>query len=190
MRRGEILHQCLEDVDLTRKLLAVTRSKTAGGESREIPLTNRLLEILAKNPHEEGIVFTYQGHPLSWIRKGWLGALKRAKLRHFRFHDLRHTFNTRLMEAGVIQDVRMALMGHSGGSRVHAIYTHVELPVKREAIARLETWVQQQRKELEQQKHKEQENARTEKRTENDVGQPAVKQRQVGAQTVEEENTR
>src|SRR5260370_12767130 len=82
-----------------------------------------------------------RGAPLSWIRKGWLGALKRAKLRHFRFHDLRHTFNTRLMEAGVIQDVRMALMGHSVGSRVHSIYTHVELPVKREALARLEEWV-------------------------------------------------
>jgi integrase len=101
--------------------------------------------LLSESPKATGIVFTYNGLPLSWIRKGWLGALKRAGLRHFRFHDLRHSFNTRLMEAGVIQDVRMALMGHSGGSKVHSIYTHVELPVKREAIARLERWVQQQR---------------------------------------------
>lgn len=145
MRRGEILRQRWEDVDLSRRLLAVTRSKTAEGEAREIPLTNRLLNLLAAQPKSEGFVFTRNGEPLSWIRKGWLGALRRAKLRHFRFHDLRHSFNTRLMEAGVIQDVRMALMGHSGGSKVHSIYTHVELPVKREAIARLEQWVDKQR---------------------------------------------
>jgi hypothetical protein len=44
------------------------------------------------------------------------------------------------MEAGVMQEVRMALMGHSTGSRVHATYTHIELPVKREAIRKLEEW--------------------------------------------------
>ncbi len=145
MRRGEILKQCWEDIDLSRKILSVTRSKTAEGESREIPLTSRLFTLLIEQPLESGIVFTYNDEPISWIRKGWLGGLKRSKLRHFRFHDLRHTFNTRLMEAGVIQDVRMALMGHTAGSRVHSIYTHVELPVKRDAIAKLEQWVQQQR---------------------------------------------
>src|SRR5205085_12656324 len=73
-------------------------------------------------------------------------ALRRAGARHVRFHDLRHTFNTRLMEAGVMQEVRMALMGHSSGQKVHSSYTHVELPVKREAIDRLEQWVNQQQK--------------------------------------------
>ena len=34
MRRGEILKQRWEDIDLTRKLLSVTKSKTAEGESR------------------------------------------------------------------------------------------------------------------------------------------------------------
>ena len=147
MRRGEVLRQRWEDVDLNRKLLMVTKSKTIEGEGREIPLTDRLYRLLSKETKKDGIVFTMRGQPLSWIRKGWLGALKRAELRHFRIHDLRHTFNTRLMEAGVIQDVRMALMGHSGGSRVHSTYTHVEFPVKREAIARLQKWVSKQRKE-------------------------------------------
>ncbi|MBV9766711.1 MAG: site-specific integrase [Acidobacteriaceae bacterium] len=147
MRRGEILGQRWEDIDLARKLLLVTKSKTAQGEAREIPLTDRLYRLLSKELQEQGHVFTLRGLPVSWIRKGWLGALKRAGLRHFRFHDLRHTFNTRLMEAGVIQDVRMALMGHSSGSKVHSIYTHVELPIKREAIARLQKWVNKQRKD-------------------------------------------
>jgi integrase len=164
MRRGELLHQRWEDVDLHRKLLSVTKSKTAGGESREIPLTTRVHDLLAAKPLETGEVFTYNGEPLHWIRKGWLGGIKRAKLRHFRFHDLRHTFNTRLMEAGVIADVRMAIMGHSAGQKVHSIYTHVELPVKRQAIASLEAWVKQQQEEL--QKQKEKQDASTKERSE------------------------
>jgi len=183
MRRGEILKQRWEDVDLTRRLLLVTKSKTAEGESREIPLTGRMFGLLAKKPQQEGHVFTLNGQPLSWIRKGWLGAIKRAGLRHFRFHDLRHTFNTRLMEAGVIQDVRMALMGHSGGSKVHSIYTHVELPIKRQAIGKLEAWVRQQQKQLK----KENRNASTEERTQN----PGPGSSEAGRpQTVEEEDAR
>lgn len=164
MRRGEILKQRWDDVDLTRRLLLVSSSKTAGGESREIPLSTRLWGLLETDRQTTGLVFTHNGQPLSWIRKGFLGGLKRAHLRHFRFHDLRHTFNTRLMEAGVIADVRMALMGHSGGSKVHSIYTHVELPIKRNAIAQLETWVNQQQQDLSE---KEKRNASTEERTEN-----------------------
>jgi integrase len=182
MRRGEILKQRWEDVDLTRRLFLVTKSKTAEGEAREIPLTHRLFGLLAKRPQQDGCVFTLNGKPLEWIRKGWLGALKRAGLRHFRFHDLRHTFNTRLMEAGVIQDVRMALMGHSAGSKVHSIYTHVELPIKRDAITRLEAWVRQQQ----QQQRKENRNARTESNR-SETG-PGTKAR--WPQTVEEEDAR
>ena len=42
MRRGEILTERWQHVDFTRKILYVTHSKTAGGEAREIPLTERL----------------------------------------------------------------------------------------------------------------------------------------------------
>ena len=38
----------------------------------------------------------------------------------------------------------MALMGHQNRDKVHATYTHVELPVKRAAIAKLEEWVENQ----------------------------------------------
>jgi hypothetical protein len=53
------------------------------------------------------------------------------------------------MEAGVVQDVRKALMGHSSGDEVNSLYTHVELPVKREAIRKLEAWVEAERQNLE-----------------------------------------
>lgn len=151
MRRGEITHQLWEDIDLSRRLLYVTKSKTAEGEMREIPLTTRLFEILRGMQQDSGLVFTYRGEAVRIIKRSWAGTLRRAKVRHVRFHDLRHTFNTRLLEAGVIQEVRMALMGHSSGNSVHSTYTHVELPIKRQAIARLEQWVNTQQSELQQQ---------------------------------------
>lgn len=150
LRRGEITHQLWEDVDLERRLLFVTKSKTPEGESREIPLTTRLHELLAPMKRSQGLIFTWRDEPIHIVKTSWGKALKNAGLRHIRFHDLRHTFNTRLMEAGVVQDVRMALMGHSSGKSVHATYTHVELPVKRDAIAKLERWVQQQRPQTSQ----------------------------------------
>ena len=147
MRRGEILKQLWEHVDFTRQLLYVTRSKTAGGESREIPLTDRVNDLLLNQRKEEGLLFTFKGKPIHAIRKAWTGAVRRAGIRYLRFHDLRHTFNSRLMESGVIQDVRKALMGHSSGEDINDRYTHVELPAKREAIRKLEAWVATQIRE-------------------------------------------
>lgn len=141
MRRGEALNQRWEHVDFVRRILMVTKSKTAGGESREIPLTQRIYEFLVANRQEEGLLFTFKGKPLIRTKTAWKSAVRRAGIRYLRFHDLRHTFNTRLMEAGVMQEVRKALMGHSSGKDVNSIYTHVELPVKREAIRKLEAWV-------------------------------------------------
>jgi integrase len=47
---------------------------------------------------------------------GWSDARKRAGLTKVRFHDLRHTFGQRLRDAGVSEEDRAVLMGHSTGS--------------------------------------------------------------------------
>ena len=192
MRRGEITGQRWEDVDLERKLLYVTRSKTPEGEAREIPLTARLSEWLSANCKPEGVVFGFRGEQVRILKTAWKTALKNSGIRHIRFHDLRHTFNTRLMEAGVLQEIRMALMGHSSGKSVHATYTHIELPAKGQAIRKLESWVNQQPKA---QLKKEQSNASTEN-TRTETGRSESGRSETGAsqgrrpETVEEEDAR
>jgi integrase len=151
MRRGEILSQRWEHVDINRQLLSVTHSKTPEGEAREVPLTGRLLEFLRAQRKPEGLVFTFKGQPIHKIKTAWMTAIRRAGIRYYRFHDLRHCFNCRLMEAGVLQEVRKALMGHSTGEGAHSTYIHVELPIKRDAIRKLEAWVLNQRTQLAQQ---------------------------------------
>ena len=187
MRRGEITNQLWEDIDFPRRVLFVTRSKTPEGESREIPLTTRLFRWLSENQHDQGTVFGYNGEQVQFVKRSWKTALKNAGIRHVRFHDLRHTFNTRLMEAGVLQEIRMALMGHSAGSKVHATYTHIELPAKREAIRKLEVWVNQQHQQPETQ---EKNDASTERERSQTDGSKSAPGSQAGAQGVEEEDAR
>src|SRR5665213_2779004 len=132
-----------------------------------------VLKYFLQHRQSKGLIVSYKDEPVRIVKRSWKTALKNAQLRHVRFHDLRHTFNTRLMEAGVLQEVRMALMGHSSGSKVHATYTHIELPVKREAIQKLEQWVKDQQKQTTRQRKKEKPDAITETdRTESESGLP------------------
>jgi integrase len=55
------------------------------------------------------------------------------------FHSLRHSFNSELANAGVAEEIRMKLTGHS--SRVmNARYTHLELDALRKAISNVPTF--------------------------------------------------
>ena len=146
MRRGEILRQRWEDIDFDNRILHVSHSKTPEGEMREIPLTTRLYEMLLANRRDRGPIFTFEDSPLKNIKTTWGASLRRSGIRHFRFHDLRHTANTRMMLAGVLQEVRREILGHaSQRSRdVNDRYTQIELPEKREAILKLEAWLERQ----------------------------------------------
>jgi len=143
MRRGEILRQQWADVDFNRRLLYVSHSKTPEGEAREIPLSDRLFNLLSEMRKESGLIFTYEGKPIHKIKTAWKAAIRRAGIRYIRFHYLRHTFNTRLLELSVTREVRMALLGHTFGD-THESYEHVEMPLKREAIRKLDAWVKEQ----------------------------------------------
>lgn len=140
MRRGELLNQRWEDIDFDRHVISVTHSKTAEGEHRLIPMTARVEAMLAAMRKSSGVVFTYDDEPLRRIKTAWAGALRRSRIPRSRFHDLRHTFNSRLADLGIIADVRKELMGHSRGGDVHSLYTHLSLPTLREAIQKLESW--------------------------------------------------
>src|SRR5207249_353709 len=71
MRRGEITAQRWEDIDLSRRVLYVTRSKTPEGEAREIPLTDRMWKMLSKCQRDEGLVFQYRDGPVRIIKRSW-----------------------------------------------------------------------------------------------------------------------
>ncbi|MCK5391241.1 MAG: site-specific integrase [Deltaproteobacteria bacterium] len=62
---------------------------------------------------EDARAFTFRGKPLKDIRTAFENARKRAGIKNLRFHDLRHTFATRLVLAGVDLASVSKLLGHS-----------------------------------------------------------------------------
>ncbi len=72
-------------------------------------------------------VFTYRDKPIARImNSAWLNAREQAKLSMFRVHDLKHTFGSRLREAGVSFEDRQDLLGHRSG-RITTHYSAAEL---------------------------------------------------------------
>jgi integrase len=81
-------------------------------------------------------------------REWWAKALKEAKVKNLRWHDLRHTFATRLVENGVHLSVVQKLCGHSSHNTTTR-YAHVDDRQMREAIDSLTAMVSPISREVE-----------------------------------------
>jgi len=66
-------------------------------------------------------------------RRSFQSLIKKAGVPKIRFHDLRHTHFTDLLEAGVHLKVAGDRAGHSSVSITGDIYSHVRNPLQREA---------------------------------------------------------
>ncbi len=114
---GEILSLTWTGVDLFRRTVTVFRSKN--GERRTIPVNTTVLDLLkGKYAARRGmidLVFHSESHTLldgSNIRRALTTALDSAKIHDFHFHDLRHTFATRMVQAGIDLYKVQRLLGH------------------------------------------------------------------------------
>jgi integrase len=130
MRQGELIGLRWMDVDWAARKIGVRRTYVRGEfstpksnrSSRSVPLIDRLageLDRLWRESHftdDESLVFghPHTGKPLdrSNLRKRFLSAVKRAGLRHVRFHDTRHTFGTQMAAQGVPMRALQEMMGH------------------------------------------------------------------------------
>ena len=131
-----------DQVDLFRKIIILDRTKN--GDRFGIPLCEKLAEVfksLSKVRHiRSGHVFTrsdgspYQGGTVSVAFKR---TCKRAGILDFRFHDLRHTFASLLVQRGVDLYRVQRLLGHRDG-RMTQRYAHLAPENLREAVSVLD----------------------------------------------------
>jgi integrase len=77
------------------------------------------------------------------IRTAWPDALKAAGLEYFWLYDLRHTFASRLTQAGVSPIFVAQIMGHSSPS-ILQIYVKAIDEYRRSAISKLESFLEAQ----------------------------------------------
>jgi site-specific recombinase XerD len=114
LRQGEQYSLIWDNIDLERRILTVTKSKN--GERRHIPLNDAALAALmsAKRYSNDGpaVFWNRYGERLRTPRQWFEEALEDAKISNFRWHDLRHTFASRLVMAGVDLRTVQQLMGH------------------------------------------------------------------------------
>ncbi|MCT2589501.1 site-specific integrase [Streptomyces sp. N2-109] len=165
MRRGELLGLLWESVDLERGTLMVERSlQRVNGQLtlvrpktrssvRTVPLPPLVVQALTDHRErqaqervaagerwrEKGLVFTSRvGTPLEPdnLRRSWYPLRKRLGLA-IRFHDLRHSCVTLLLDLGVPPHIVQQIAGHSGIEVTMTVYAHASLEEMRKGLNRL-----------------------------------------------------
>ncbi len=136
IRRGDLFNLRWSQVDFQAGIVYVPNAKT--GKGYPVPMSKQvrsvLLELHAKAKGAE-LVFTSgkTGRAYCDLKKGFRAACADAGISLLRWHDLRHTFGTRLAEAGVSEAVIAELMGHTDPKTTRR-YTHGTERAKREAV--------------------------------------------------------
>ena len=91
-------------------ILKTHKSKNSNEVERPIPFNKTLQEIF--KDRKKGRVFLYRGEPIGYRSKFLRNACKKAKVKPFSFHNLRHYGASRLANAGIpITDIQK-ILGH------------------------------------------------------------------------------
>ena len=97
-----------------------------------------ILEEVRINAVERGSVFRNRnGAPYRSFRTAFERAVRKALILDFTFHDLRHTFASRLVMSGVDLPTVKDLMGHKN-INMTLRYSHLSSEHKRSAVGKLE----------------------------------------------------
>jgi integrase len=167
LRRGELLGLQWRDVDLNAGVIEVRSSlQRVGGElravtpktrssRRTVPLIGMCGEALRAHREQQnaeragaglgwldtGYVFTTSaGTPIEPdnLRRSWYPVRDAAELGPVRFHDLRHTCVSLLLDLGAPPHVVREIVGHADLSVTMMIYAHASQEEKRAALGRLD----------------------------------------------------
>ncbi|MCZ6495733.1 MAG: site-specific integrase [Alphaproteobacteria bacterium] len=141
LRRGELFGLAWADVDMDNANLTVQGLGAKSGRTRHIPLNSEALDTLRgwkeQCGNSQGLIFiSPKGKRFDNVRNSWGKVLKDAGIDKFRWHDIRHTFASNLVMAGVDLNTVRELLGHSD-YQMTLRYAHLAPQHKADAVARL-----------------------------------------------------
>lgn len=163
MRHQEIRTLRWTQIDFSKRLLTVGQSKTDAGTGRHLPLNQTCAALLtqwakqfpsrkpteyvfpterygaAGNNFSRCVYHVDPTKPIGDWKEAWEAAKKRAGV-ECRFHDLRHTGCTRMLEAGVPFAVVAEVMGWSASTAIRMAkrYGHIGQSARIQAMQALE----------------------------------------------------
>jgi integrase len=151
LRQGEMIGLRWRDVDFAARKVRVVSPYVRGefndpkseDSGRSVPLAQRVAGALTElrersaYSYDSDLVFAHPetGRPLdrSKLIRRFKQAIERAAVRPITFHELRHTFGTRMAAAGVPLRTIQHWMGHAD-SKTTQVYAHYQ-PAEAEAAA-------------------------------------------------------
>jgi integrase len=140
-RRSNIFELTWDKIDFEAGLAWATDTKS--GDDYSVPLSAEALAILQALPRTSRWVFPSETgdspvESCNWYQRVFKPACERAAVRNLRFHDLRHTFASRLAMTGAQQKVIQTLLGHKTSAMTDR-YTHLSAYSLRAAVERMGT---------------------------------------------------
>jgi integrase len=149
MRDAEIRTTQWSQIDFSKRILTVGKSKTDAGTGRRIPLNSEILAALLEHARWytkkfgelrlEWYVFPYgrRGHmdtsrPITTLKTSWSNVRKTAGVKG-RWHDTRHTLISELGESGAGSETIKGIAGHVSEQMLKR-YSHIGTQAKRDAL--------------------------------------------------------
>jgi integrase len=153
LRNQELRLLRWRQIDLIEQTVTVGKSKTTGGEGRLIPLSQTALHCLQEwrslFPDAQPAHYAFPSEiwagsraevrptvPIGSWKTAWTAARKAAKV-DCRWHDMRHTFVSRMAEGQASDATIMSLAGHLS-RKMMELYSHTRNEAKRQAISVLD----------------------------------------------------
>jgi len=121
MRKGEMLALRWADVDFEARTIIIRALTTKTLTTRTVPMSSRLANVLRMRERENGVVWKGVGD----FKKSWKTLCKLAGVDDLRWHDLRATFITRLIEAGMSVELVAKLSGHTQIATLYRTYLRI-----------------------------------------------------------------
>lgn len=141
LRRSSMyLNLVWEHIDLKSRVASIPRTKN--GEPIHIPLNADAMRALMifrrRGQGTGGVVRNAGGETLNVNAHWFVGAVRQAKISDFHWHDLRHTYASRLRQNGVPLGNIAELLGHKSLAMTRR-YAHLSISNLHAAVAKIES---------------------------------------------------
>ena len=128
-----------ENVDLKARVAKIPRTKN--DDAMYFPLNEDAMRALmvfrGRGDGTGRVVRNAAGETLNVNAHWFVGAIRQAKIPNFRWHDLRHTYASRLRQNGVPLGNIAELLGHKG-LKMTRRYAHLAMSDLHEAVSRIQ----------------------------------------------------